>query len=217
MSAIAKTIWLIESRSQDPLTLDEMASHAGLSRSHLSRVFPIATGYSISAYIRGRRLTEAARALASGAPDILAVALEAGYGSHEAFTRAFRDQFGIPMDATIAVPVDAPRIEDRGPMQIAGLMERHVLNRAASVPGQWQRFQPYIGNVPGAVPGRAYGVVGEMGEECDDFDYLCGMEVTDAAELPPEFTRLRLPAQRTSPPSARPARPSTSTGSRGST
>ena len=45
-------------------------------------------------YVRGRRLTEAARALSDGATDILAVALDSGYGSHEAFTRAFRDQFG---------------------------------------------------------------------------------------------------------------------------
>ncbi|WP_164034337.1 helix-turn-helix domain-containing protein, partial [Serratia marcescens] len=46
-------------------------------------------------YLRGRRLSQAARSLAAGAPDILAVALDAGYGSHEAFTRAFRDQFGM--------------------------------------------------------------------------------------------------------------------------
>ena len=33
--------------------------------------------------------------LANGGPDILTVALDFGYGSHEAFTRAFRDQFGL--------------------------------------------------------------------------------------------------------------------------
>jgi len=33
--------------------------------------------------------------LMNGAPDILNVALAAGYSSHEAFTRAFREQFGI--------------------------------------------------------------------------------------------------------------------------
>src|SRR5690606_17927579 len=64
MSAITKTIWLIESRTAELLTLDDLASHAGVSRSHLSRIFPLATGYSISAYLRGRRLTEAAKALA---------------------------------------------------------------------------------------------------------------------------------------------------------
>src|SRR5687768_16667283 len=98
MSAVAKTVWLIESRFRDSLSLDEMAAHAGVSRSHLSRLFPIATGYSLSSYVRGRRLTEAATALAKGAPDMLGVALDAGYGSHEAFTRAFRDQFALTPD-----------------------------------------------------------------------------------------------------------------------
>ena len=41
--------------------------------------------------------TAAAAAVESlgGAPDILNVAIDVGYGSHEAFTRAFREQFGI--------------------------------------------------------------------------------------------------------------------------
>src|SRR5579863_7108524 len=68
---------------------------SGVSRYHVSRVFGLATGHSVMRYVRGRRLTEAARCLANGAPDILGVALDAGYGSHEAFTRAFRDQFGL--------------------------------------------------------------------------------------------------------------------------
>ena len=49
-------------------------------------------------YVRGRRLTEAARSLAAGETNILKVALEAGYGSHEAFTRAFREQFQVTPD-----------------------------------------------------------------------------------------------------------------------
>ncbi len=61
----------------------------------MSRLFSCATGKPVTAYVRGRRLTEAARLLAGGAPDILAAALQAGYGSHEAFTRAFRGQFGL--------------------------------------------------------------------------------------------------------------------------
>lgn len=52
MSAVAKTLWLIGSRFREPLSLDEIAAHAGMSRSHLSRIFPIATSYSLSAYIR---------------------------------------------------------------------------------------------------------------------------------------------------------------------
>ena len=96
MSAIVeKALWFIEHRYGHEITLDDVAEHVGASRFHLSRSFPAATGLSLSAYLRGRRLTEAAKALAAGAPDILAVALDAQYGSHEAFTRAFRDQFGL--------------------------------------------------------------------------------------------------------------------------
>ena len=86
-------------------------------------------------YVRGRRLTEAARSISNGAPDILAVALDAGYGSHEAFTRAFRDQFGltpeavraqhhldnidlmepIKMDETLVANLQPPRFENGKP------------------------------------------------------------------------------------------------------
>src|SRR5688572_33352286 len=96
MSAIVeKALWFIEHRYGHDISLDDVAEHVGASRSHVSRSFPAATGLSLSSYLRGRRLTEAAKTLAAGAPDILAVALDAQYGSHEAFTRAFRDQFGL--------------------------------------------------------------------------------------------------------------------------
>ncbi len=187
MSAVAKTLWMIESRFGMPLTLEEMAVHAGVSRFHLSRIFPRATGYSISAYLRGRRLTEAAKALAAGAPDILAVALDAGYGSHEAFTRAFRELIGLtpdevrrrrrlddlpllePLRIDHEVPVElcAPRIESLPPMRVAGLLARHTNGLAG-------RYFPETG-------------------ECE---YMAGMEVTDTAELPREFTAITVPAQR---------------------
>jgi AraC family transcriptional regulator len=216
MSAVAKTIWMIETRFGENLSLDEMAAHAGVSRSHLSRIFPLATGYSISAYIRGRRLTEAAKALADGAPDILGVALEVGYGSHEAFTRAFHDQFDITpdelrkrrsltslelveplnMDTAEKIRLAAPKIEQRAAMRIAGLLVRYEMTKLDGIPQQWQSFQQYIGHVHGAVAGAAYGVVGPMAPEAQAFDYMCGLEVSEIAELPPEFKIWTIPAGR---------------------
>ena len=214
MTAIAKTIWLIESHFGRALSLEEMAANAGMSRSYLSRTFPRATGFSISGYTRARRLSEAAKALAGGAPDILAVALDAGYGSHEAFTRAFRDQFGmtpaelrkrrslddvalvaaLPMHADVAVKLSPPRIEAMRARRFAGLTERHDMSLANSIPLQWQRFGPYIGHVSGVVPGAAYGIVQQSDGYC--CDYLCAQEIGPGAELPPEFTVLELPARR---------------------
>src|SRR4029079_6361734 len=91
MDAVKKALWYIESHSAKPVSLGEVAEASGLSRFYLSRVFPEVTGHSVFGYLRGRRLTLAAGVLVEGAPDILSVALGAGYGSHEAFTRAFRD------------------------------------------------------------------------------------------------------------------------------
>jgi len=95
MNPVAKALWFIESHFTGEVTLAEISEIAGVSRFHMVRAFGMTTGYPVMRYVRGRRLTEAARALASGAPDILRVALDVGHCLHEAFSRAFRDQFGM--------------------------------------------------------------------------------------------------------------------------
>src|SRR6267154_6458396 len=99
MNPAQKALWYIESHLAEALTLDEIAGVAGISRFHMVRAFAAATGFSVIRYVRARRLSEAARALAGGAPDILSLALDADYSSHEAFTRAFRDYFGVTPEA----------------------------------------------------------------------------------------------------------------------
>jgi len=98
VNPVAKALWYIEGNFTREMALDDIANAAGVSRFHLTRAFGEAVAMSVMRYVRARRLSEAARSLALGAPDILTVALDAGYGSHEAFTRAFRDQFGVTPD-----------------------------------------------------------------------------------------------------------------------
>src|SRR4051812_2263319 len=97
-----KALWFIESHFGKEINLDDIAGIGGVSRFQMSRAFCAVTGHSVTGYVRARRLSEAAKLLAKGAADILAVALDAGYGSHEAFTRAFREQFGITPEAVRA-------------------------------------------------------------------------------------------------------------------
>jgi AraC family transcriptional regulator len=215
MSAvIEKALWLIEHRYGEDLSLDDIASHCGVSRFYLSRRFPAATGFSVTAYLRARRLTEAAKALAAGAPDILDVALIATYGSHEAFTRAFRDQFGmtpeqlralgstdgialveaIRYDATPFIDLPPPEIAERPPLLLAGLSERHPFNKPQEVPAQWQRFNPFIGTIANAREEAAYGVVSDARFGADGFQYTTAVAVTRLGELPPELKALRLAA-----------------------
>jgi len=210
----AKALWFIESHFNGEVTLDNIASACGVSRYHLSRVFGIATGSSIQRYVRGRRLTEAARLLAAGAPDILAVALDAGYGSHEAFTRAFRDQFGLTPEALRArgtvdqiklmepikmqqnlIELAPPRVANFRSLLVAGLSERYNAETVGGIPAQWQRFQPYLGNIPGQVGRTGYGVIYNT-DDAGNVEYMSGVEVSDFSRLPAELSRLRIPEQR---------------------
>jgi AraC family transcriptional regulator len=215
MNPAGKALWFIESHFAQEITLEEIANVGGVSRYHMSRVFGIATGHSITSYLRGRRLTEAARALANGAPDILTVAIEVGYGSHEAFTRAFRDQFGltpevvraqgnldnielmepIKMDETLLTNLEPPRLVKGRTLLIAGLSERYSSETSAGIPAQWQRFAPYLGNIPGQVGRTAYGIVCN-GDDAGNTEYISGVEVSDFSRVPPELSRLRIPEQR---------------------
>ncbi len=96
MESVRKALWVVESRFGGEVSLDELSQVAGISRYHFAHVFATATGQSAMRYARGRRLSEAARVLANRGPDILTIALDFGYGSHGAFTRAFRDQLESP-------------------------------------------------------------------------------------------------------------------------
>src|SRR5258708_33484791 len=102
MNAVGKAIWFIETHFSGDISLDDIARSAGVSRYHVVRAFGFATGHSVMRYVRGRRLSEAAQSLARGAPDILAVALDAGYGPPEAFTRALPEQVGLAPGAVPA-------------------------------------------------------------------------------------------------------------------
>jgi AraC family transcriptional regulator len=215
-SPVEKAIWFIESHFARDITLDEVAGICGLSRFQMSRLFHHATGMTVTAYVRGRRLTEAARMLANGAPDILSIALQAGYGSHEAFSRAFRDQFGLtpaevrarasldglrlvePLreDPAVTVCLPPPRIETRAPLLIAGRGRRFALNDFAGIPALWQELHPYLGAIPGQKDSAAYGVVAHMAAGGGSYFYLAGVEVSDVSDLEPGFTGIRLPAQR---------------------
>jgi len=215
MNPVGKALWFIESHFAEELTLDDIAHCGCVSRFHLARAFEAATGVPVMRYVRGRRLSEAARRLADGAPDILTVAIDAGYGSHEAFTRAFREQFGltpealrarghldnlvivepIKMDETLLTHLAPPRFEDGRPFLVAGLSERYTCESAAAIPSQWQRFNEYFGKVPGQVGNVAYGVCYNA-DDAGNIDYLCGVEVSDFSTLPAEFSRLRIAAQR---------------------
>ncbi len=216
MNPAQKALWFIESHLADALTLDEIAGVAGISRFHMVRAFAAATGLSVMRYVRARRLSEAARALAAGAPDILQLALDADYGSHEAFTRAFRDHFGMTPEAVRASTcLDTSQASGADPhgfnrhrqssgapfrnrQAVARRRHRRALSpgeRRPGIPGQWQRFHQAVDDIPGRLGKVAYGVCCN-GDDAGNFDYIAGVEVSDFSDLPREFAKVRIPEQR---------------------
>ncbi len=91
---IAKALAYVEAGLGRPLTLAEVAAHVGYSPFHFHRLFLAVTGETLGAYIRKRRLAEAARLLAGGQGSVLDIALELG-SSQEALTRSFRRATGF--------------------------------------------------------------------------------------------------------------------------
>jgi AraC family transcriptional regulator len=215
MSPVGKALWFIESHFASEITLDEIAKISGVSRYYMTRAFGVVTGHSVMRYVRGRRLTEAARSLANSASDILAVALEAGYGSHEAFTRAFREQFGVTPEAVrdqghladidLVEPIKmeesmrttAPplRFERSDVLLIAGIAHRYTCETSAGIPAQWQRFLPHLGTIREQIGRTAYGVRSNSDDE-GGFDYICGIAVTSFSHVPSDWSRLRIAGQK---------------------
>ena len=76
--------------------LRDLAGIAAFSPFHFHRIFRGMVGESVKEYVRRLRLERAAMRLKSGQAQVIEIALEAGYGSHEGFTRAFKAMRGVP-------------------------------------------------------------------------------------------------------------------------
>jgi len=85
---------LVEDSTGDAIDLAAFAREHGTTEYHLRRMFSALAQMPLSEYTRRRRMTLAGADLAQGEPNLLDVAVRYGYGSVEAFGRAFRSVHG---------------------------------------------------------------------------------------------------------------------------
>ncbi|PIE93266.1 AraC family transcriptional regulator [Bacillus fungorum] len=90
---IKKAIKYIEDHLDEELTTEKVASHSAVSMYHFHRIFQSYVGMSVTNYIRKRRLTHAAQVLVSTERAVIDIAVQYGFSSQEAFTRAFKRMF----------------------------------------------------------------------------------------------------------------------------
>ncbi|MFV0401958.1 MAG: helix-turn-helix transcriptional regulator [Oscillospiraceae bacterium] len=85
----------IREGGDDRLTLEYLATTLGYSPFHTTRMFRSLTGVSLREYLGQRRLAFALIRVRDTAEPLLDIALEYGFSSHEAFSRAFKRAYGV--------------------------------------------------------------------------------------------------------------------------
>ena len=215
MSLAAKVIWMIERNLGNELSLSDIADGCGVSKFHMARAFEARVGMTVMQYVRARRLSNAAERLAEGAADILGVALDTGYASHEALSRAFKAQFdrtpeavrkhGTTKELNMMKPVSIadtastketiePRIEKLGALTVVGLSRRQNLANAQAIPGQWQQFMTRYEEIDNKAETIPVSVTTDMDGE-GNFSYLTGVVVSSASTPPKGLVAQSIPAQ----------------------
>jgi len=211
LQSIARSIARIESNLTQPLSLETIAAPvANYSPYHFLRLFRAATGETPGSYLRKRRLSEAARAIIESERPLITIAFDYQFQSQEAFSRSFKQQFGIPPGAlrrtrpflhlTPPATIDlTPSPSSALPPQILSLPELllagiayHGDSQDGALSGTWAAFSRL--SIPHQLqPPQHFGLWSYPGtfRLNRDFDYLAGTAVTAA---PPELVSQRLPA-----------------------
>lgn len=214
MALADKALWMIDRNLREDLTLSRVAQACGVSRYHLAHAFGETTGMSVMEYARTRRLSEAASALAAGAGNILALAMDYGYASHEAFSRAFQSRFGVSPDvvrrnattdglalvrplsvlAATQRSIEPQRLEPKGDLVFVGRGERIAFSASHTIAALWEKFMPFYAAIEDKADPIPWGLSTDLDDD-GNFDYICAVQVTRASDVPKGLEIHRVPAR----------------------
>ena len=92
---ITQVLVYIESNLEEKLTLDVIANHFHMSKFYFHRIFAACTGKSLNSYVSMRRLNAAVGLIKQSNLSLTNIAYQLNFSSQAAFTRAFRQAFGV--------------------------------------------------------------------------------------------------------------------------
>ncbi|MFF4246781.1 GyrI-like domain-containing protein [Streptomyces sp. NPDC001822] len=221
LDRLNKALEHIEAHLDEPVDVAGLARIAVTSEYHFRRMFSALAGLPLSEYIRRRRLTVAGAEVLAGERTLLDIATRYGYGSGEAFARAFRAMHGVgPSEArrTGAALHSQPRMSFRLVIEGSSSMryrivertEFRVVGRKARVPLVHEGVNPAIADfirgigretlerIAGLSDQEPAGIVGVSDQldpsraEGTELDYWHG--VVTGAEVPDDLDALTVPA-----------------------
>ena len=225
ISALNRLVDLVEEHLTEELDVGGLARTLGTTEYHLRRMFSSLAGMPLSEYVRRRRMTVAAADVVRGKDDLLSIAVRHGYGSTEAFGRAFRAVHGAgPGDVrrdggplrtqpqlrfrlTVegSIPMDT-RIVDRPAFRLVGHAARVPLDPPGRQPAHpAAHHRTAVGGAPPAEIPRRHRAGGLL-QVCDDLDpdgtegseltYLHGVAVSQGTPAPDDLDAIEVPAGR---------------------
>ena len=211
MAVIGNSIQYIEEHITEELSTKSIAESVNLSPFYFQKGFAMLCGFTVSEYIRNRRLALAGNELATTDEKVIDIALKYGYDSPDSFTKAFTRFHGV---TPVAVRRDAVMLKSFAPLKIkfslegGYTMDYKIVNKDEfTVIANVKKFS-YEGaneNVPlfwkehfesgkGAVVCGTYGVnIDEtMGQET--FEYMIADPYLPEREVPDGFETRTIPA-----------------------
>ncbi|QQO07840.1 AraC family transcriptional regulator [Breznakiella homolactica] len=224
--ALERAIIYIEEHLGEDISVEGVARKAGYSYYHLTRQFSAILGESLGSYIKKRRLADAAKKLIYSDRKVIDIALENGFDSPEAFSRAFKVVYkASPLDyrrnrfdtfISGKERLDAgllehlirnvtvhPAIVELPPIKVAGIRGETTL-KDNKLPQLWQRFNALAGEIPNKkMKPRGFGIC----EACREntlysmnseilFTEVAGVEVESFDGLPAQFVEKEIPGGR---------------------
>ena len=121
----------IEGNLAEDVSVLSLSERSGLSPWHFQRWFKSLIGDTLGSYIRGRRLTRAAKLLLETDMGIIDIAVGVGFGSHEAFTRSFKAYFSM---SPKAFRQGRPRVRLNEKPMLDERLLHHISHRIAREP-----------------------------------------------------------------------------------
>ncbi len=94
-SALWRALLYIQNNINEKISLEMLSEVAGLSPFHFHRLFKKFTGETVNGYIKRIQMENAAFRLRIKDDQVIDVALDSGYYTHETFTRAFKKHFNM--------------------------------------------------------------------------------------------------------------------------
>ena len=222
IAALNRLVDVIDNHLTEEIDIARVATDLGTTEYHLRRMFSSLAGMPLSEYIRRRRMAVAA-ADVLGDEQMLDIAVRYGYGSTEAFGRAFRSVHGVaPGDVRrdggplrtqpqlrfrLTVEGNTPmdtRITDRPAFRLVGHTARvplihrganpHIQAHIASLPpAEHARLKELSNTDPAGLLQVSDGVDPDY-TEGSELTYLHGVAVTEATPVPADLDAIDVPA-----------------------